>query len=207
MAAGAALAASLLHLGRPAHAWKALRNLRRSWLSREVALFGAYGGLAAATVVLPAITPLTVGVGLAGIFASGRLYIVPGRPAWDSPLTVVRFAATAVAVGPLLTGHARWAVIGVVVQAAGTVANLVRLRLAGTNEARGTLRLTLDWFRTALIALAVGTLAAGLAAGAGLVVLALPLMALSELLGRYLFYVTVVPLDMPGSFSSRMTHR
>ena len=38
-----ALTASLGHLGRPAHAWKALRNLRRSWLSREVVLFG--GGL------------------------------------------------------------------------------------------------------------------------------------------------------------------
>jgi Fe-S-cluster-containing dehydrogenase component len=52
-AAVVALGASLLHLGRPAHAWKALRNLRRSWLSREVALFGAYGGLATGTVLLP----------------------------------------------------------------------------------------------------------------------------------------------------------
>jgi DMSO reductase iron-sulfur subunit len=41
IAALAALGASLLHLGRPIHAWKALRNLRRSWLSRVGALFGA----------------------------------------------------------------------------------------------------------------------------------------------------------------------
>src|SRR5262249_12695203 len=34
-----------------------------------------------------------------------RLYVVPGRPAWDSPLTVVRFFATALALGPPLTGH------------------------------------------------------------------------------------------------------
>ena len=40
--AGGALGGSLLHLGRPVHAWKALRNLRRSWLSREVLLLGAY---------------------------------------------------------------------------------------------------------------------------------------------------------------------
>ena len=206
IAAAAALAASLLHLGRPAHAWKALRNLRRSWLSREVALFGAYGGLAAATVLLPALTPLTVAVGVAGIYASGRLYIVPGRPAWNSPLTIVRFAATAVAVGPLLTGHARWAVLGVGLQVVATVANLVRLRIAGSHEGRGTLRLSFDWFRIPVIALVAGTLGAGLAAGMGLVIVALPLVALSELLGRYLFYVTVVPLDMPGSFSSRMTH-
>src|SRR5207253_9475046 len=48
--AAVALAVSLLHLGRPLYAWKALRNLRRSWLSREVALFGAYGALAAVAV-------------------------------------------------------------------------------------------------------------------------------------------------------------
>ncbi len=39
----------------------------------------------------------------------------------------------------------------------------------------------------------------------------LPLAALvpiagAELLGRYLFYVTVVPLDMPGSFSRTRKH-
>jgi DMSO reductase iron-sulfur subunit len=207
VAAGAALAASLLHLGRPVHAWKALRNLRRSWLSREVALFGAYGALAAATVVVPLITGLTVAVGCAGIYASGRLYIVPGRPAWNSRLTIVRFAATAVALGPLLTGHARWAVLGVAVQLAATLANLIRLRIGGSNEGRGTLRLVLDWFRIPMVALVLGSLGAAVAAGVGLVAVALPLMALVEVLGRYLFYVTVVPLDMPGSFSSRMTHR
>jgi DMSO reductase anchor subunit len=36
--AGAALVGALFHLGRPAIAYKALRNVRRSWLSREVAL-------------------------------------------------------------------------------------------------------------------------------------------------------------------------
>jgi len=34
------LAASTLHLGRPIYAWRALRMWRRSWLSREVLLFG-----------------------------------------------------------------------------------------------------------------------------------------------------------------------
>ena len=45
---GLALAASTLHLGRPVHAYRALRMWRRSWLSREVLLFGAFSGVAAA---------------------------------------------------------------------------------------------------------------------------------------------------------------
>ncbi len=37
--AALALAASTLHLGRPIHAYRALKMWRRSWLSREVLLF------------------------------------------------------------------------------------------------------------------------------------------------------------------------
>jgi Fe-S-cluster-containing dehydrogenase component/DMSO reductase anchor subunit len=206
LAALAALGASLLHLGRPAHAWKALRNLRRSWLSREVALFGAYGGLAAATVPLPLLAPMTVAVGAAGVYASGRLYIVPGRPAWNSRLTVVRFAATAMAVGPLLTGHPRWALAGIALQVAATTANLLRLAVATGNEAKGTLHLTFGWFRIATIAVGALWIVAAVSAALDAVALALPAIAVAELLGRYLFYVTVVPLDMPGSFSSRARH-
>ena len=46
---GLALAASTLHLGRPVHAYRALKMWRRSWLSREVLLFarvlGRRGGV------------------------------------------------------------------------------------------------------------------------------------------------------------------
>lgn len=201
VAAMAALGASLLHLGRPVHAWKALRNLRRSWLSREVALFGAYGGLAAGAVVLPHVAPLAVVVGLAGVYASGRLYVVPGRPAWNSPLTIVRFFATALAIGPLLTGHPAWAVGGIALQATATGANLLRLRRDARIEHWGAVRLMLHWFRIPSVLL-VGLWALGAAlAVAGLDLAALVPVIAAELLGRYLFYVTVVPLDMPGSFA------
>ena len=40
------LAASTLHLGRPIHAYRALKMWRRSWLSREVLLFSAFSGVA-----------------------------------------------------------------------------------------------------------------------------------------------------------------
>jgi DMSO reductase anchor subunit len=62
-------------------------------------------------------------------------------------------------------------------------------------------RLELVWFRgfTALrLVLAVLGVAA-VVTGAP-VVASLALLALSELIGRWLFYVTVVPLNMPGGF-------
>jgi DMSO reductase iron-sulfur subunit len=201
IAAIAALGASLLHLGRPIHAWKALRNLRRSWLSREVALFGAYGGLAAGAVVLPAAAPVAAAVGLAGVFASGMLYVVPGRPAWQSPLTVVRFFATALAVGPLLTGHPAWAAAGIAVQLLATAANVLRLARDPRIEGWGSVRLLLVRFRWLTASAVVGWLAGAGLAMAGPPLLALLPIALAELAGRYLFYVTVVPLDMPGSFA------
>jgi Fe-S-cluster-containing dehydrogenase component/DMSO reductase anchor subunit len=200
VAATVALGASLLHLGRPAHAWKALRNLRRSWLSREVALFGAYGGLAALAVVVPAAAPVAVVTGAAGVYASGRLYVVPGRPAWHSPLTIVRFFATALAVGPLLTGHPGWAIAGITLQVLATVANLLRLRFDPRIEWWGAARLMTGWFRVpSCLTLALWLTGIALAAS-GHHLAALAPVAVAELLGRYLFYVTVVPLDMPGSF-------
>jgi formate dehydrogenase iron-sulfur subunit len=192
-----ALAGSLLHLGRPIHAWKALRNLRRSWLSREAALLGAYAGLAVAAVGVPALAPATAVVGIAGVFASGRLYVVPGRPAWDTPLTIAAFLLTALALGPRLTGHPAVAAAALVAQAAVWLANLARLARDPRREARGTVTLhrhPFGWLTAGRWAL----VAAGAAVGFGWPAAGLALVALGELAGRYLFYVTVVPLNMPG---------
>jgi ferredoxin len=46
LVAGLALNASTLHLGRPIHAYRALKMWKRSWLSREVLLFGCFSGVA-----------------------------------------------------------------------------------------------------------------------------------------------------------------
>src|SRR5205807_2527141 len=109
-----ALAASLLHLGRPTRALKALRNVRTSWLSREVALFSVFALLALAYAACwarsaPAPRGLTLGLGIAattagvaGVYASARLYLVPARPVWNSGRTPAAFFATAASTGPLL---------------------------------------------------------------------------------------------------------
>ena len=194
------LAGALLHLGRPAMAWKAFRGLRTSWLSREVALLGAYAVLAAAAVFLPALSAAAAVVGVAGVYASARLYVVPGRPAWNTALTPVRFLATVAATGPLVTGRPGIGIAGIAVALAATGANWIRLARGPRQPWWGAVRLELVWFRgwTALR----WTLAAAalLTAISGLPLVALGLVAASELVGRWLFFVTVVPLNMPGSF-------
>jgi formate dehydrogenase iron-sulfur subunit len=134
------------------------------------------------------------------VFASARLYIVPGRPAWHTPLTVVAFAATGLACGPLLTGRPVLAAGGAALAVAALAANVLRLRRDHRRSWWGTARLYTGWFRgwtQARVALA----GAGAAlAFAGASAIGFPLVLASELIGRWLFYVTVVPLNVPGSF-------
>ncbi len=70
------MALSTAHLGKPLRAWRALSNVRRSWLSREIALVSAFLGLAAASFLL--VFPWLVGVasvtGFAALFAIDRVY-------------------------------------------------------------------------------------------------------------------------------------
>lgn len=198
--ATAGLAGAMLHLGRPAHAWKALRGLRRSWLSREVALLGLHAMLAATAVLVPGVSAVAAVIGVLGVYASARLYVVPGRPSWNTPLTIVRFFATAAATGPLLTGHPGVAAGGIAVAVLATVLNWVRLGRSSELTRFGSVRLELRWFRpwtVSRLLLAV--------AGVTLTLVWSPLLALAvvlagELIGRWLFFVTVVPLDVPGSF-------
>jgi DMSO reductase iron-sulfur subunit len=196
----AALAGAVLHLGRPVMAWKALRGLRTSWLSREVLLLGAYAAVAVAAVGAPSAAAAATVLGIAGVYASARLYVVPGRPAWDTSLTPVRFFATAAATGPALTGHGDLAAVGAVAALVATAANWARLARGPRQPWWGSVRLELDWFRSWTVlrwALALAGIAAALVAGPAIAVL---LLTGGELLGRWLFFVTVVPLNMPGSF-------
>jgi formate dehydrogenase iron-sulfur subunit len=207
--AGAALAGALLHLGRPVMAWKALRGLRTSWLSREVLLLSLYAGLAAAAVVAPEATVPAAVVGVAGVYASARLYVVPGRPSWDSGLTPVRFLATAAATGPALTGHLDVAILGAAVALVALAANWARLARLGGRPGRGALRLELvrlRWWTVLRWALALGGVAAAVG---GAAIAAFVLFVVAELVGRWLFFVAVVPLNMPGSFwrGTAMGHR
>jgi DMSO reductase anchor subunit len=199
--AAAGMVGATFHLGRPVVAYKALRNLRRSWLSREVAVLSLFAALAVIAVVLPGLAPLAALAGAAGLYASARLYVVPGRPAWNSALTIVRFAATALALGPLLTGHRTVAAAGLALALAATAGNWLRLARSAEPAAAGALRLELDVLRSwTLGRFVLGAIAIVAAlAGAPLVVAGAAAVA-CEVIGRWLFYVGVVPLNMPGAF-------
>ncbi len=149
---------------------------------------------------MPALAAPAAVVGALGVFASARLYVVPGRPAWHSPLTVVRFYATALATGPALTDHLGLAALGAAVSIAATVASWARLWRRDEQPWRGSVLLELRWFRpwTAL-RLALAVVGAGLAL-AGVPLAAVVLLVASEVIARWLFFVTVVPLNIPGSF-------
>jgi formate dehydrogenase iron-sulfur subunit len=119
-----ALAASILHLGRPLQAWRAVLGLRHSWLSREIVAFGAFAPLAAATALghlglpllrahVPWLGPLTAGVGVVGIATSVLVYAVTGRRWWSWPRVAARFALTT-----LLCGAATVAAVTAVTAAA-----------------------------------------------------------------------------------------
>jgi DMSO reductase iron-sulfur subunit len=221
--AGISLGVSTMHLGRPIHAWKALRGLRRSWLSREVltlSLFAAAAGAFAGMLFfgLPgrhAAGFATALAGLAGITCSARIYIVRARPAWFSGYTVAEFFSTALLLGPAFVHMLDPRVPAAVLLAsvAGGAAQLIVqagkflwLSRSETFELRSSSLLLAGRLR----ALFVTRLAILIVAG-----MLIPMTAVSpllmrvafaaafggELLGRYLFFVAVVPKNIAAAFA------
>jgi formate dehydrogenase iron-sulfur subunit len=165
---------------------------------------------------------VTAALGIAGVCASACIYRVPARPAWNTRHTVVQFLATGAILGPLFAaaigaGDPRW--LGIVAATmAGVQLALFTIRffvcIQSDNLAlRGTARLLSSVLARKLIlraallligAIAVPLLAAPISGpfsgasatltGAGLAMIAgLVCTVGSEILGRYLFFVSVVP--------------
>jgi len=87
--AALAMAVSMLHLGRPLRAWRALVNLRSSWLSREAALSALFVGLGTGWFVQPVVSVgwAALVAGLALVLSIDAVYrAIPrtGRSAWHS---------------------------------------------------------------------------------------------------------------------------
>jgi formate dehydrogenase iron-sulfur subunit len=110
----AALAASLLHLGRPLYAFRALLGLRKSWMSREILAFGLFAPLAilyAASFwsaplahVQGALRAAVAITGVAGVVCSVLIYHVTRRAWWRAPATACKFLLTAAILGLATTG-------------------------------------------------------------------------------------------------------
>jgi DMSO reductase anchor subunit len=120
-----ALSASLLHLGRPRFAFRAVLGLRHSWLSREIVAFGLFALLALiyASVLLMTQQPSAAEQGMAtvhadhitnwkswlgwsvatsgaaGVFCSVMVYVFTGRECWSFTRVALRFSFTAAILG------------------------------------------------------------------------------------------------------------
>jgi Fe-S-cluster-containing dehydrogenase component/DMSO reductase anchor subunit len=167
---------------------------------------------------------VTAALGLAGVTASACIYRVPSRPAWNTPLTVVQFVLTAGILGPLSAaavgaGDVRWLGVAAATMGGGQFLLLairfLRCIAAESPELRGTARLLstvlAQRFLVRGVLLAVGAILLPLAgpAEAGhyvpLCPLCVPLCALAlalggEILGRYLFFVSVVPTHLAAPY-------
>ena len=105
----AGLGAAVLHLGRPAKAWKAFLGWRKSWLSREIIVFNGLAAVATgllASVIWPVpdawselfLWGAAIG-GVVAVFTSIMVYVDTRRPFWTAALTGGKFAGTAVLLG------------------------------------------------------------------------------------------------------------
>jgi formate dehydrogenase iron-sulfur subunit len=94
-----AMAASVLHLGRPLHAYRALLGLRTSWLSREILALGAFMPLAMAYAVVPslAVGLAAAAAGVLGVLCSVMIYAT--TPRWSLPGVFIRFFGGAALAG------------------------------------------------------------------------------------------------------------
>lgn len=133
---------SLLHLGRPLYAFRAVIGLRRSWLSREILAFGAFAGASIAYGAalwfdmddrFPWLGPAVTASGLGAVFCSTMVYAATRRVWWNAPATAFKFFMTTIVLGLALAavtsawrGDARVAAV-----AAGWAAAAALLKLVG----------------------------------------------------------------------------
>lgn len=229
--AALSLAASTFHLGRPIHAWCALRGWRHSWLSREVIGLSAFAGAATlyagllvlgeVTHTVPANVQLAAGLitllcGLTGVGCSARLYAVKARPAWNSPATPTEFLCTGLLLGSLFvraTGFsgAEWLASTAFVAAGLQLGTQVVKFLWLTRSEEFELRASAILISSRLDRLLLMRFAALVVSGMFLPLqfdstwasVATLLIAIgTELLGRWIFFVSVVPKSIASSFSA-----
>ena len=233
---------SALHLGRPLLAHTAMKNWRKSWLSREALALGVFAGFGVGVVatylldmgILNALSLVGALVsGVYGIYAQSMIYRIKARPSWDRVSTTKRFLAT---------GYLGLILVSLVLSIEGEVSSsMVVLSLTllvasyqvlvifeekmyyryiredepnyyQLNKTKYLLEHNLSTYLRAryysLIGFGVVLPMLGILFLANensivasmLLGLSLIGATLSELLGRYIFFVSVVPLGLAGNF-------
>jgi len=215
-----ALGISTMHLGRPAFAWRALRMWRRSWVSREVLLFTVFFG-ALTVMTVTALRPhatgrlhgpvalFTVALGILATLASSFIYLLPARPSWNLLHTPLDFLISAGLLGSVASGLAHTgSTASTLALASAWILNqavrLYRLRTSTMFELRSSYNLlTSDALLPYLYASFGCVVAASAASITGHPIVGVLLCWAGLLAGRYLFFVSVVPLKMGLTFLQR----
>lgn len=223
-----AMAISVAHLGRPRLAWRAVIGLSHSWVSREIAAFGAFAALALAAAALPAAASLLrVGAALAGaggVACSAMIYAVCHRRWWRAARSLPLFFSTAATGGvAVAVGAAAWtgsrglvwpAAVGGGVAAGRVAAEAFVRRHRGADTDLGrTAGLLVGVLRRAVrrrIGLTVvgvfvlplgAAVAPASATGGGVLATgAALLLVAADLIERHLFFTAATGPRMPGGF-------
>jgi DMSO reductase anchor subunit/ferredoxin len=106
----AALGASVLHLGRPAYAFRAILGIRTSWMSREILAFGLFAPMAilyalsfrvpqVPVAVRDSLGAAVAGIGVLAVACSVLIYHVTRRAWWGAATTGFKFGMTALLLG------------------------------------------------------------------------------------------------------------
>ena len=114
---GLALLASLLHLGSPFGAYRAVNNLGTSWLSREILFGSSFFVLGVVFAFLQwrklgsfalrnTLAWITALAGLALVYSMSNVYLLPTQPAWNTWATPVTFFTATFLLGALAMGAA-----------------------------------------------------------------------------------------------------
>lgn len=109
------LLASLLHLGDPLGAYRAINNFATSWLSREIAFGVGFTVLAVVYAFLQwrklfsiglrnVLAWITALVGLGLVYVMGNVYLLDAQPAWNTWVTPASFFLTTFLLGTLAVG-------------------------------------------------------------------------------------------------------
>ena len=202
----AGLLAALPHLGAPQNAWRAVANVRSSWLSREILLALAFAGLGGLFAALrwsgtgsPALrSRVAFAAGLCGValvYTMARVYRLRTVESWDTPLTAVSFFATSLLLGSLGVGTAIALLPDVPDALVTGPLHAIAAVAAGGFCAEAATERGGTWHGIRRLLLLAGLmLCVGLMLGAGrataLVILAFGVAVAAQVLGRHRFYVT-----------------
>ncbi len=255
---------SMFHLGRPLMAYKAFKNWRTSWLSREVIGLSLFAGVAVMYASFLLLTEglyliphkslggepvrillgaVTVVSGVAGVYCSSMIYRVPARPAWDSVKTTIDFFLVTVVLGPsafvaaVALSAGMWGdeslYLAYCAQLASVAGAIGLVAMGGIHSSLIAKRALSDTFELSASAVlyqtcffkprAIKNASAGIGIAASLpialaslvpaspqygVAAVISLVALTTycMIHRYLFFVTVVPRNIPGNFLMAAHH-